>query len=110
MFVRLRTRLLVSSLITVSLVVALLAFILIERINANTRIDQLVKITSGAGLARELSLYVQYNAHNTNAYILGHLEYRPEVAQAVVGLGLQLGHVMTGSTLQSGIAMTLGRG
>jgi rsbT co-antagonist protein RsbR len=32
---------------------------------------------------------------------------RPEVAQAVVGLGLDLGHVVTRSTLQSGIAYTL---
>jgi rsbT co-antagonist protein RsbR len=32
---------------------------------------------------------------------------RPEVAQAVVGLGLNLSHVVTRSTLQSGIAYTL---
>jgi rsbT co-antagonist protein RsbR len=32
---------------------------------------------------------------------------RPEVAQAVVGLGLDLNHVVTRSTLQSGIAYTL---
>jgi rsbT co-antagonist protein RsbR len=35
---------------------------------------------------------------------------RPEVAQAVVGLGIQLGDIATQSTLQSGIAYVLGRG
>jgi rsbT co-antagonist protein RsbR len=33
---------------------------------------------------------------------------RPEVAQAVVGLGLHLSGILTRSTLQSGIALTLG--
>jgi rsbT co-antagonist protein RsbR len=32
---------------------------------------------------------------------------RPEVAQAVVGLGLDLSNVVTRSTLQSGVAFTL---
>jgi hypothetical protein len=81
MFVKLRTRLLVSSLITVSVVVGLLAFILIERINLNARIDKLSQIISGAGMARELSLYVQYNAHDGNAYTLGHLEHRQEFVE-----------------------------
>jgi anti-anti-sigma regulatory factor len=34
---------------------------------------------------------------------------RPEVAQAVVGLGIQLSDIVTRSTLQSGIAYVLGR-
>jgi rsbT co-antagonist protein RsbR len=34
---------------------------------------------------------------------------RPEVAQAVVGLGIQLNDIVTHSTLQSGIAYVLGR-
>jgi rsbT co-antagonist protein RsbR len=87
MFVRLRTRLLVSSLVTVGLVIGLLSFILLERVNLNARIDQLVQITSGAGLARELSLYVQYNAHDTNAYLLGHLEHRQEFAEHAQAFG-----------------------
>jgi len=32
---------------------------------------------------------------------------RPEVAQAVVGLGIDLGHIATRSTLQSGVAFTV---
>jgi rsbT co-antagonist protein RsbR len=35
---------------------------------------------------------------------------RPEVAQAVVGLGIHLSDIVTRSTLQSGIAYVLGRG
>jgi anti-anti-sigma regulatory factor/HAMP domain-containing protein len=34
---------------------------------------------------------------------------RPEVAQAVVGLGIQLGTIISRSTLQSGVAYVLGR-
>ena len=34
---------------------------------------------------------------------------RPEVAQAVVGLGIHLSDIVTRSTLQSGIAYVLGR-
>jgi rsbT co-antagonist protein RsbR len=35
---------------------------------------------------------------------------RPEVAQTLVGLGVDLGDIVTRGTLQSGIAFALGRG
>jgi methyl-accepting chemotaxis protein len=78
MFTQLRTRLLISSLATIMVVTGLIIFILLERINVNTRVDHLTQLETAAKQARELSLFVQYNAHDTNAYTLGHLEHRQE--------------------------------
>jgi rsbT co-antagonist protein RsbR len=75
---QLRTRLLIGNLITVLLVAGLVIFALFERSSLNTQIDTLTIQEQAAGRARELSLYVQYNGHETNAYTLGHVEHREE--------------------------------
>lgn len=78
MLTQLRTRLLLSSLLTIIIVAGLVVFGLIERIELNAQIEQLDALKTAARQARELSLYVQYNAHDTNAYALGHVEHRQE--------------------------------
>ncbi|HYF63846.1 MAG TPA: STAS domain-containing protein [Herpetosiphonaceae bacterium] len=78
MVTQLRTRLLISNLVTVLLVAGLVAFALLERSSLDAQIDKLAAQEQAAGRARELSLYVQYNAHDTNAYTLGHLEHSQE--------------------------------
>jgi rsbT co-antagonist protein RsbR len=78
MVTQLRTRLLISNLVTVLLVAGLVVFALFERSSLNTQIDTLATQEQAAGRARELSLYIQYNAHDTNAYTLGHVEHRQE--------------------------------
>jgi anti-anti-sigma regulatory factor/HAMP domain-containing protein len=77
-FARLRTRLLLSSVVTVAIVLGLLAFILLIQLRFNQRVQMLNQLRTAAASARELSLYTQYNAHDTNAYALGHLEHRSE--------------------------------
>ncbi|MBA3470953.1 MAG: STAS domain-containing protein [Herpetosiphonaceae bacterium] len=81
MATQLRTRLLISNLITVLLVAGLLGFAVLERASLNAQITKLARQKEGAGYARELSLYTQYNAHDTNAYTLGHLEHREEYTE-----------------------------
>ena len=78
MFARLRSRSLLSGLLSLFLVISLVVLVLAERLENNVRVDRLSQIEEAAGQARELSLYVQYNAHDTNAYTLGHLEHRQE--------------------------------
>jgi rsbT co-antagonist protein RsbR len=81
MATQLRTRLLISNLITVLLVAGLVVFALLERSSLNAQIDTLTSQEQAAGRARELSLYIQYNAHDTNAYTLGHIEHREEFTE-----------------------------
>jgi rsbT co-antagonist protein RsbR len=81
---QLRTRLAVSTLITALLVAGMIGFALVERLALNESIVTLSRQGSGARLARELSLYVQYNAHDTNAYTLGHTEHRAEFNEHAV--------------------------
>ena len=78
---QLRTRLLAGSLTTIALVMGLMTFIFLERRDLNTHTTRLVRLENAARRARELSLYVQYNAHDTNAYALGHLEHSQEFAE-----------------------------
>lgn len=78
MFTQLRTRVLVSGISILVVVTALVMLTVIERRNLSASINRLVHIETARGTARELSLYVQYNAHDTNAYALGHLEHRQE--------------------------------
>jgi HAMP domain-containing protein/anti-anti-sigma regulatory factor len=77
-FAQLRTRLFLSSLVTVAIVVGLLAFILYIQLRFNQRVQTLNELRNAMSSARELSLYTQYNAHDTNAYALGHLEHLAE--------------------------------
>ncbi|HEY0738279.1 MAG TPA: HAMP domain-containing protein, partial [Herpetosiphonaceae bacterium] len=63
---------------TVSIVVGLLAFILFIQLRFHQRVQTLNNLRNAMSNARELSLYTQYNAHDTNAYALGHLEHLAE--------------------------------
>jgi anti-anti-sigma regulatory factor/HAMP domain-containing protein len=81
MFSQIRTRLLLSSVLIIAIVVGSIAFVLIERNDLNRYIDEATQLTTAAGRARELSLYVQYSAYDASAYSLGHLEFRPEYAK-----------------------------
>ena len=78
---RLRTRLLGSGLVAVVLVISLVTFVLIERRNYTEQIAQLAQLQRATAVVRELSLYTQYAAYDTNAYALGHLEHRQEYAK-----------------------------
>ncbi|MFL5804261.1 MAG: HAMP domain-containing protein [Roseiflexaceae bacterium] len=81
MFSQIRTRLFLSSAVIIAIVVGLIAFVLIERGDLNTHIAATTQLTTAAGRARELSLYVQYSASDASAYTLGHTEFRPEYAK-----------------------------
>jgi rsbT co-antagonist protein RsbR len=81
MFSQLRTRLLLSSVVIIVIVVGLIAFLLIERGDLNMQMAEMTQLTTAAGRARELSLYVQYSASDASAYTLGHIEFRPEYAK-----------------------------
>jgi len=81
MFSQIRTRLFLSSAVILAIVVGLIAFVLIERGDLNTHIAATTQLTTAAGRARELSLYVQYSASDASAYTLGHTEFRPEYAK-----------------------------
>lgn len=71
----------ISAIATLALLAGLVGFVLIERTNVNADVAKLFRVQALTGKARELSLYVQYNAHDTNAYTLGHLEHRREYAE-----------------------------
>jgi rsbT co-antagonist protein RsbR len=81
MFSQLRTRLFLSSAVIVAIMVGLIAFLLLERGDLNTQMAEMTQLTTAAGRARELSLYVQYSASDASAYTLGHTEFRPEYAK-----------------------------
>jgi hypothetical protein len=69
MFSQLRTRLLLSSVVIIVIVVGLIAFLLIERGDLNTQMAEMTQLTTAAGRARELSLYVQYSASDASAWV-----------------------------------------
>jgi rsbT co-antagonist protein RsbR len=93
MLSQLRTRLLISTLLTVGIVIGLLSFIVIERLGLNEEVMELSQVASAAGQARELSLYVQYNAHDTNAYTLGHTEHLQEFVEHEASFNAIVGHI-----------------
>lgn len=76
MLIRLRSRLLAGNIVTITLVIVLLVLFLIERLDYQSYTSRQIELDRAARVARELSLYVQYNIHDTNAYLLGHLEYK----------------------------------
>jgi rsbT co-antagonist protein RsbR len=78
---QLRTRLFVSGLAIMLIVIGLIGFVIWERQHASAATQRLANLHIAEKHARELSLYVQYNAHDTNAYTLGHLEHREEFAE-----------------------------
>lgn len=78
MIVRISTRLLISGLVTILVVLSLISFIVVERRDLNAQTAKLIDLQKAVSQVRELSLYVQYSAHDTNAYALGHLEHREE--------------------------------
>jgi anti-anti-sigma regulatory factor/HAMP domain-containing protein len=78
---RLRTRFVLSGVIAVVLVIGLVTLFVVERRNYT---DSLVLVDAAHNAAlegRELAVATQYNAHDTNAYALGHLEHREEFAE-----------------------------
>ena len=75
-----RSRSWVSGTAILVLLLILVAFVMAERRVSQTLEDRVTEIAQSAGWARELSLYVQHNAHDTNAYTLGHLEHRRKYA------------------------------
>lgn len=100
-FAQLRTRLLLSSVVTVAIVVGLLASILVLQLRFNNRVQTLNALRDAMANARELSLYTQYTAHDTNAYALGHLEHLAEFDEHVAAFAT----VLTGleQSVQAGI-------
>lgn len=74
----LQTRLLASLGLTVLLIILLLVGVVLERSVRDRETRNFATLKDAARFARELSLYVQYNAHDTNAYTLGHLEHGEE--------------------------------
>jgi anti-anti-sigma regulatory factor/HAMP domain-containing protein len=78
---RLRTQLLVAGLVKILLVGGLVAIVAVERQHQSADARTLYQLADATRQARELSLYVQYNAHDTNAYTLGHLEHRQEFTE-----------------------------
>ena len=73
-----RRRLLAGSCFTVIILLGLLGLVLLSQARTNDEIAALDAALVASREARELSLYVQYNAHDTDAYTLGHLEHRQE--------------------------------
>jgi len=65
---------------TFMLMAALVGFLLVERADLNGNVAELAAMQDLEAKARELSLYVQYNAHDTNAYALGDVGHRQEYA------------------------------
>ncbi|HEX6290453.1 MAG TPA: HAMP domain-containing protein [Herpetosiphonaceae bacterium] len=78
MFAQLRTRLWMSSLATVAVVIGLLAFMLLIQVRFNERVHHISNLKDAANDARELALYTQYMVHDNDAYALGHREHRAE--------------------------------
>jgi rsbT co-antagonist protein RsbR len=81
MFSQLRTHVLFSGVVILALVIGLVALTVLERQDLNVHTTLLQQVETARGQARELSLYVQYNAHDSNAYTLGHLEHRQEFVE-----------------------------
>lgn len=81
MFTQLRTRLLLSSVVTVAIVLAALALIFFFQLRFVERAQTIGNVRGAAIAARELSLYTQYNVHDTNAYALGHQEHRAKFGE-----------------------------
>lgn len=76
MFSTLRARLLVSGAVTIAVILALAAFLAIERSQMNATLEQLTALAAAAAQARELSLYARSSAHDTTAHLLGHADAR----------------------------------
>ncbi|MBA3533478.1 MAG: HAMP domain-containing histidine kinase [Ardenticatenales bacterium] len=74
----LRRQLLFSSTLTTLLVLFLAFLVVAERQTLNSLVGRLAATTTLAEQSRELSLYVQYNAHDVSAYTLGHQEHLGE--------------------------------
>jgi anti-anti-sigma regulatory factor/HAMP domain-containing protein len=77
---RLRTRFVISGLVITLLVIGAVGLFFAERRSYNQQVNSLREIQAAVVLARELSLYTQYNAHDTAAYTLGNPEHRQEFA------------------------------
>lgn len=76
MFSTLRARLLVSGAVTIAVILALAAFLAIERFQMNATLEQLTALAAAAAQARELSLYARSSAHDTTSHLLGHADSR----------------------------------
>ncbi|HEY0603103.1 MAG TPA: HAMP domain-containing protein [Herpetosiphonaceae bacterium] len=86
---------------TVAIVVGLLAFILFIQLRFNNRVQTLNELRDAMSSARELSLYTQYNAHDTNAYALGHLEHLAEFEEHSAAFAADL--ALLDQSVQTGI-------
>jgi len=92
------------------LLAGLVGFLLIERSDLNRSVAELSRVQALEGKARELSLYVQYNAHDTNAYTLGHVEHRLEYvshAEQFNRVVRDIEHDLSRSSLDQTIELTL---
>lgn len=78
---RSRSRSWVSGTAILILLLVLVAFVMAERQVSQRLEDRVAEIAQSAGWARESSLYVQHNAHDTDAPTLGHLEHRGKYAE-----------------------------
>jgi PAS domain S-box-containing protein len=87
-----------SAISTLALLAALVGFVLFERADINTSVDQTARVESLVVSARELSLFVQYTAHDVNAYMLGHLEHRKEFGEHIEQFKRTLREMKRGAT------------
>lgn len=93
MFTQLRTRLLVSTIITVGIVLVTLAFIFFFQLRFVEHVTTIGNVRGAAITARELNLYTQYNVHDTNAYAFGHRERRAEFDEHTAAFVANLGQI-----------------
>ncbi|HEY0737216.1 MAG TPA: HAMP domain-containing protein [Herpetosiphonaceae bacterium] len=103
MFTQLRTRLLLSSVVTVVIVLAALVLIFFFQLRFAERAQTIGNVRGAAITARELSLYTQYNAHDTGAYALGRQEHRAEFDEHAAAFAANLAQIeqsVTGGFLE----------
>ena len=98
MLVRIRTRLVVSTVVTVALLVGLVVFLVVERLSFTDATARLADLEQSARRARELRLYVQSNIHSLLDYQLGHFDHPQDFTASTNAM------VATLSTLEQGIA------
>ncbi|MCW3016396.1 MAG: Two-component hybrid sensor and histidine kinase regulator [Solirubrobacterales bacterium] len=92
----LRTLLPLSLVITLALPAALVGYVVVERRGVGREVEAVRRVQELAVAARVLSLYVQYNAHDTSAYTLGHLGHRQEFVRHAAQFRRVLGQIERG--------------
>lgn len=94
MFTRLRTRLLISSIFTILIVVGLIAFVLLERMRLNTDIGRLTQLRHMTRQVRGLNIVMEQNASDIADYMLGYHESRQKFAEHATVFGTILSDLL----------------